>query len=46
MKLEKPLHRLSAEEKEKIIKRIRKTLKKRSKVCFAASSAASLSITW
>ncbi len=35
MKLEKPLHRLSAEEKEKIIERIRKTLKKRSEVCFA-----------
>lgn len=35
MKLEKPLHRLSIEEKEKIIKEIRKTLEKRSEVCFA-----------
>ena len=35
MKLEKPLHRLTTEEKEEIIKRIRKALKKRSEICFA-----------
>ncbi len=34
MKLEKPLHRLSTEEKEEIIRRIRKTLEKKSEVCF------------
>ncbi len=34
MKLEKPLHRLNSEEKEEIIRRIRKTLEKKSEVCF------------
>ena len=35
MKLEEPLHRLSGKEKEEIIRKIRKTLEKRSEVCFA-----------